>query len=197
MTEALGSMSEPERLHVADYMPHVFWLFGLSGAGKSTLADRLTLTLRKRGVPVLRLDGDVLRAGLCSGLGFSEHDRTENLRRAAEAAKLGLESELCVIASFITPQERQRELIRRIVGNNQLSLIYVNASLEACRRRDVKGLYNLAKGGLVINMTGVSSTFDQPLHCALELNSESNSVEQCSDLLQAYAWKRLEGGTPQ
>src|SRR5688500_14112644 len=109
---------------------HVFWLFGLSGAGKSTLATGLTGELREREIPVLALDGDVLRAGLCQGLGFSDSDRAENLRRAAEAARLAVASGLCCVASFITPLESHRELVTRILAPPLLSLVHISAPLS-------------------------------------------------------------------
>src|SRR5260221_2821269 len=105
----------------------IFWLFGLSGAGKSTLADALVRDLRGRGWPVLALDGDELRAGLCQGLGFTDADRAENLRRAAEVARLGTVSGLCVVASFINPLESHRQLVAKILRDENLSLVLLDA----------------------------------------------------------------------
>lgn len=170
---------------------HVFWLFGLSGAGKSTLAEHLTAGLRTQGQAVLTLDGDILRAGLCQGLGFSDADRAENLRRAAEAAKLGVHSGLCVVASFITPREAYRHTVREIIGASQLSLIHVSAPLEVCRQRDVKGLYASASAGKVAQMTGVSSAFEPPRQIELELSTGMETVETSAARLLAHARQRL------
>lgn len=170
---------------------HVFWLFGLSGAGKSTLATALTDRLRQQGHAVLALDGDVLRAGLCRGLGFSDADRTENLRRAAEAARIGVDSGLCVVASFITPLNLHRRLVREIVGGNNLSLIHVDAPLEVCRQRDVKGLYARARSGQVQEMTGISSPFEPPAQADLTLATSGVTPEASIQALTGFALPRL------
>jgi adenylylsulfate kinase len=170
---------------------HVFWLFGLSGAGKSTLADRLCHELRSRGTSVLALDGDALRSGLCRGLGFSDEDRAENLRRAAESANLAVRSGLCVIASFITPRESHRQIVTAIIAPAELSLIYVSAPLEVCRARDVKGLYAGARTGAVPQMTGVSSAFEPPRQADLEVPTGAESVETSVARLVAFATARL------
>jgi adenylyl-sulfate kinase len=170
---------------------HAFWLFGLSGAGKSTLADRLADSLRQQGIPVLSLDGDRLRHGLCAGLGFTEADRTENLRRAAEVAQLGTASGLCVVASFITPLAAQRAQVRRIVDRDHLALIYLNASLQICRTRDVKGLYAQAAVGRVANMTGVSAAFEPADDAELVLDTGLESVDQSFARLRQFTQERL------
>ena len=170
---------------------HVFWLFGLPSAGKSTLANSLVDRLRQQGRGVLALDGDVLRAGLCHGLGFSDSDRTENLRRAAEVARLGADSGLCVVASFITPLNAHRRLIREIVGRDRLSLIFADAPLEVCRQRDVKGLYTRAQTGQLPQMTGGGSTFEQPEYTDLTLPTAGVSPEASTQALLEFALARL------
>lgn len=174
---------------------HVFWLFGLSGAGKSTLASSLIEHLQARGLGVLALDGDVLRAGLCRGLGFSDADRTENLRRAAEVARIGADSGLCVVASFITPLNTQRALVREIVGENRLSLVFANAPLAVCLQRDVKGLYARAQAGKLQQMTGVGSTFEEPELADLTLPTSGVSPETSSGTLREFALARLARST--
>ncbi len=170
--------------------PHVFWLFGLSGAGKSTLAAHLIAQLRADGRSVLALDGDDLRAGLCIGLRFSDDDRTENLRRAAETAKLGLASNLCVVASFITPLESHRRLVAGILGP-RVSFIYVSAPLDVCRSRDVKGLYARAKTGKVAQMTGISSGFEAPARADLVVHTDVENVAASAGHLHDFARLRL------
>jgi len=170
---------------------HVFWLFGLSGAGKSTLAERLSNELRSRGVPVLSLDGDVLRSGLCTGLGFADADRTENIRRAAETAKLGVHSRLCVVASFITPLEVQRQLVTSVLGMDGVSLIYVSTPLEICRTRDVKGLYAGASNGVVPRMTGVASIFEPPMRVDFDLRASGEPVDSSAAGLVSFALGRI------
>ena len=164
---------------------HVFWLFGLSGAGKSTVAAGLGKAMQSRGQGTLALDGDVVRAGLNKDLGFSDRDRSENLRRAAEIARLGRDSGLCVIASFITPLEQHRILIREIVGADGMSLIYLNATVEVCISRDRKGLYAEAHAGKIRDMTGVSSPFEAPGFFDLMLNTNAETeMESCERLVE-------------
>lgn len=165
----------------------VFWLCGLSGAGKSTLANALAEGLRARGVPVLTIDGDVLRTGLCRGLGFSDSDRGENLRRAAEVANLGVDSGLCVVASFITPLEAHRRIVKDTLGSRAFSLIYANAPLTVCRERDVKGLYTRAKAGQISSMTGLTSAFEAPAHTDLTIETSTETVADSVAKLLRFA----------
>ena len=169
---------------------HVFWLFGLSGAGKSTLAELLAAELRNRNIPVLALDGDNVRSGLCHGLGYTDTDCAENLRRAAEAARLGVRSGLCVVASFITPLESHRQLVADIL-NPYLSFVHVSAPLDVCRARDVKGLYAGAKSGKVPQMTGVSSGFESPNRTELTLLTAQQSVPTSAAQFLEYTVLRL------
>ncbi len=171
--------------------PRVFWLFGLSGAGKTTLANSLGNFLRSRGTGVLELDGDALRNGLCQGLGYSDNDRAENLRRAAEVARLGAESGLCVVASFITPLESHRRLVEKIIGRDRLSWIFADAPLEICRQRDIKGLYAKAKTGLIKQMTGISSSFEAPAGADLTLDTATLPPADSARRLIAFAQRRL------
>jgi adenylylsulfate kinase len=171
---------------------HVFWLLGLSGAGKTTLAEALRRDLlRHAGLKALMLDGDRLRAGLCRGLGFSEEGRSENLRRAAEVARLGLDSGLVVIAAFITPQESQRRSIESVIGAGRVSFIYAGASLSVCQRRDVKGLYARAAAGGLAGMTGISMDFEVPLRPSLQLDTGTESPEVSASRAWAFARSRL------
>ena len=183
-------MSSESRPATASPCP-VFWLFGLSGAGKSTLANALIRDLRSRGRAVLALDGDELRGGLCAGLGFSDADRAENLRRAAEVAKLGSTSGQCVVASFITPLESHRQLVARILHRQNLSLILVDAPLAVCRERDTKGLYAQAGKGKVDQMTGLSSPFDAPAAANFVIHTAEESAAASSARLLTFALARL------
>jgi len=175
---------------------HVFWLCGLSGAGKSTLADALSASLRLHGIPTLALDGDTVRAGVCRGLGFSAADRSENLRRAAEIARLGLDSGLCTVASFITPLQANREIVGEILGRSRWSLVFVDAPLAVCQRRDVKGLYARANQGTVPQMTGMSSPFEPPPAPALVVPTAEESPAESSARLLEFALARLTPAVP-
>lgn len=172
---------------------HVIWLFGLSGAGKSTLAQALANDLRQCGRSVLELDGDRLRAGLCRGLGFSPEERAENLRRAAEVAKLGIDSGLIVVASFITPLRENRALVASVIGRDALSFVFVDAPLDVCRRRDVKQLYAAAARGEVQKFTGISASFEPALEADLHVPSACESVEESAARLRAFVAAKLTG----
>lgn len=161
----------------------IIWLYGLSGAGKSTLANRLVSDLRDQGCLVTALDGDVLRTGLNQGLGFTPADRTENLRRAAEAAKLIADAGVTVVCSFITPLNEHRRMIRDITGYPLVD-VYVDCPLEVCATRDVKGLYKSPPP----NFTGLDSAFETPdSRPTLTVSTATQSVDYCAAQLLAYA----------
>lgn len=141
---------------------HVFWFYGLSGSGKSTLANALERKLAEAGFVTKILDGDNIRSGLNSDLGFSDSDRLENIRRIAEVARLFLDAGIVVFTSFITPKRELRHLANEIVGAGDMTPVYVNASFETCARRDVKGLYAKAASGGVKHFTGKDSSFEAP-----------------------------------
>jgi len=167
----------------------VFWLFGYSGAGKTTLAGGLAADLRAAGRHVLVLDGDDLRAGLCQNLGFSEEGRAENVRRAAELAKLASDQGAVVIAALITPTEHLRQLATRIIGRDRLDLVWVDVPLAVCQQRDAKGLYRRAAAGSVPLLTGVGAPFEAAASCDLQLRTDSQDVMLAS--LQEYVRRRL------
>ncbi len=159
------------------------WFTGLSGAGKSTLASALKQKLESQDLLIKELDGDQLRNGINSGLGFSETDRHENIRRAAEVAKLFIDSDFITICSFITPTETMRELARNIIGSDQYFEVYVKCSIEECEIRDVKGLYKKARAGNVPNFTGISSNFETPQYSDVIVDTESIDIENCVELI--------------
>lgn len=164
----------------------VIWMTGLSGSGKTTIARHLEKKLFDEGYSTKILDGDVLRSGINADLGFSENDRNENVRRTAEIAKIFAETGTITIVSLITPREELRALARQIIGENDFHLIYVDASLEECERRDVKGLYEKARRGEIKDFTGVSSgnEFEVPLDFNLSLQTDNETIEKI--LLKSY-----------
>ncbi len=185
--------SQPAPQHLrATLLGHrgaVVWLTGLSGAGKSTLANGLEQRLLAASVLPVVLDGDVLRAGLCQGLGFSEADRKENIRRAAEAALLIAESGLVVITALISPFQSDRQLAadRCRARGIPFAEVYVNASLAECERRDPKQLYQRARAGQIAAFTGITSPYEPPIAPALELRTDSETVDQSLEKLTALA----------
>jgi adenylylsulfate kinase len=164
----------------------VVWLYGLSGSGKSTLATALEHRLFAEGFVTTLLDGDNLRAGLNHGLGFTEADREENIRRVAEISKLFVKSGIICLNSFITPRESLRQLARDILGHENLIEVYVECSFETCMKRDVKGLYKRAHDGLVPNFTGKQSAFEPPARPHLVLNTETASIEDSLESLYSF-----------
>lgn len=170
------------------------WLFGLSGAGKTTLAVALERQLAAAGHTVARLDGDQVRAGLNHGLGFSDADRTENLRRVAEVARLFVHSGVIAICSFITPLQAQREMIRRIIGPDDLLDVHIDASFATCARRDPKGLYARAQANQVPQFTGRDSAFEAPPSggCRFVLSTENETAAATAARLLALVRPALQ-----
>jgi adenylylsulfate kinase len=171
----------------------VVWLYGLSGSGKSTIANRMERVLHAEGRFTAILDGDNLRTGLNSNLGFSDDDRAENVRRVAETAKLLAGLGVIVIVSVITPRRELRELAGRIVGGDFLE-VYVKADFETCARRDPKGLYAKARGGTITQFTGRDSGFEEPVNGCLALDTTAASEEECASLLLENLRARAAGG---
>jgi adenylylsulfate kinase len=166
----------------------VIWLYGLSGSGKSTLAIALENRLQAEGRTTHLLDGDNVRTGLNKNLGFSDADRTENIRRVAEVAKLFVQAGVVTLCSFITPLRAQRALARDIIGTADFFDVFVRASYETCAQRDPKGLYAKARTGGVAQFTGRDSTFEEPVgeDGAFVIPTESESPEASLDRLHAF-----------
>jgi adenylylsulfate kinase len=154
----------------------VLWLTGIPCSGKTTLAYKLKSELEQKNIPCKVLDGDELRSGINTDLGFSAQDREENIRRAAEIAKLFLQSGFVTICSFITPTAKLRTLAREIVGKEHFHEIYVSCSVEICMQRDVKGMYSKAKKGIIKDFTGLQSAFEVPEQPFLTVNTEQKDV---------------------
>jgi len=156
----------------------VIWLTGLPCSGKTTIGIGLEQLLISRGFHVRLLDGDVTRKGICSDLGFSEDDRNENIRRIAEISKLFAESGIITINAFITPTEKLRAVARDIIGRDDFINVFVNAPLNLCEERDIKGMYKKARNGEIKDFTGVSAPFEPPLEADFEINTSVSDPEQ-------------------
>lgn len=155
----------------------VLWFTGLSGSGKSTLAHAVEEQLHQRGCRTFVLDGDNVRHGLSSNLGFSEDDRRENIRRIGEAAKLMMEAGLITMTAFISPFRADREAVRNLMPHGEFLEIYCKASLATCEERDVKGLYKKARAGLIKNYTGIDSPYEEPVSPELVVDTEALDLE--------------------
>jgi len=170
-------ISKHDREKMNGHKAMCVWFTGLSGSGKSTLANALERELYARGISTFSLDGDNIRTGLSSDLGFSESDRIENLRRIGEVAKLMCDAGLVVTAAFVSPFKKDRRLIRNLLGTDFFE-IFVNTPLDVCEQRDVKGLYQKARRGEISNFTGVSSPFEIPQNPDLQINTINHTIDQ-------------------
>lgn len=164
----------------------VIWFTGLSGSGKSTLANELNTYLFEQGKQSFILDGDNTRLGLNKDLNFTNEDRTENNRRIAEVAKLFVESGSIVLCSFISPFEKDRLLSKEIIGKEDYFEVFVECSLEECEKRDVKGMYKIARKGELESFTGISSPYETPTNANLVINTEKKKLEDCLKLVISY-----------
>lgn len=169
----------------------VFWMTGLSGSGKSTLAVALEQKLLSESRLAYVLDGDNVRAGINNNLGFSEEDRKENIRRIAEIAKLFTDAGVIVICSFVSPTREIRALAKSIIGETDFREIYVNASLEVCEQRDVKGLYAKARKGEIKDFTGIHQAFEAPEKADLEIQTGNEPFEKSIESLIRFTLKEI------
>ena len=171
-------IGKAERARNLAQWPMVLWLTGLSGAGKSTIADRLEQEIQSFGKHTYLLDGDNLRHGLNSNLGFSLEDRVENVRRAAETAKLMVDAGLIVIVALISPLRSQRDAARALVADREFVEIFVDAPLDVCEARDPKGLYAKARRGELPDFTGIDSPYEAPYQPEVQVNTSELTVKE-------------------
>ena len=169
----------------------LIWFTGLSGSGKSTIANLLEKKLHEQQIHTYSLDGDNLRRGLNKALTFSKEDRTENLRRTAEVAKLFVDAGIVVIAAFISPYIKIREEIKEIVGTDDYIEIFVNTPLEVCEQRDVKGLYKKARAGELKNFTGISAPFEIPVNPTIEIKTVMERPEEAVSRILSVLKSRI------
>ena len=168
----------------------MIWFTGLSGSGKSTLAIALEGELYKQGILCRILDGDNIRSGINNNLGFSEADRTENIRRIAEVSKLFVDCGIVTIAAFISPTHAIRRMASEIIGEDDFLEVYVSTPIEECERRDVKGLYAKARRGEIKEFTGISSPFEAPEHPFISIDTSRQSLaDSVKVLLEAVSPK--------
>ena len=166
----------------------VLWFTGLSGSGKSSIANQVDFLLHtQKHVRTYVLDGDNVRHGLCSDLGFSLQDRTENIRRIGEVAKIMADSGTVVLVAFISPYRVDRDRIRQLMeGVAPFVEIFVNASLDNCEKRDPKGLYQMARNGKLKHFTGIDDPYEEPLRPEITLDANSKSVEQLAEIVEQW-----------
>lgn len=166
-------------------------LTGLSGSGKSTIANLVEKELSQQGYKTYLLDGDNVRLGLNKDLSFSEEDRAENLRRIAEVSKLFVESGTIVLAAFVSPLRKDREMMHEILGEDFME-VYIDTPLEICEQRDVKGLYKKARNGEIPNFTGISAPYEQPLNPGISIKTVNSSAEFCAKQLMEQIMPKIQ-----
>lgn len=185
------TLSKADKEELLKQKAKAIWMIGLSGSGKSTLAKALEKVLHDQGYLTMLLDGDNLRTGINNNLGFTEADRVENIRRAAETAKLFVQGGIVTICSFISPTKAIREMAKTVIGDDCLE-VYINAPLEVCEQRDVKGLYKKARNGEIKNFTGIDSPFEAPFSPDLEIRTDLSSKEEALDKLVNFVLERIK-----
>ena len=171
----------------------MIWFTGLSGSGKSTLAIALERELYKQGILCRILDGDNIRSGINNNLGFSEADRTENIRRIAEVSKLFVDCGIVTIAAFISPTHAIRRMASEIIGEDDFLEVYVSTPIEECERRDVKGLYARARRGEIKEFTGISSPFEVPEHPFISIDTSRQSLADSMKILLEAVSPKITG----
>jgi len=193
-----ATVTRERREALNEHRSVMLWFTGLSGAGKSTLAHAVEERLHQTGCRPFSFDGDNVRHGLCSDLGFSDQDRVENIRRVGEMGKLFLEAGIIALTAFISPFRSDREKVRSLMPHGEFFEIYCHCPLEVCEERDVKGLYKRARAGEIKNFTGISSPYEEPENPELVVDtgrlSLQESVAQVVAMLeQRGVIKRIEG----
>ena len=183
-------ITQADRIKSLGQRPLLAWFTGLSGSGKSTLANGVESALHLRGVHTYLLDGDNIRTGLSQDLSFTDGDRVENIRRIAEVSKLMMDAGLVVLSAFISPFREEREMIRDLVGAENFLEIFVDCPIQVCEERDVKGLYQKARMGLIKNFTGIDSPYQAPLNPFVTIKTaEESLVDSISKITELLAQK--------
>jgi adenylylsulfate kinase len=189
-----STVTRAARAHQRGHRSAILWFTGLSGAGKSTLANAVNSALFEQGLACYVLDGDNVRHGLCSDLGFSDANREENIRRIGEVAKLFLDAGVVVLTAFVSPFQADRARARTLVEPGDFIEIHCAADLEVCEERDTKGLYAKARAGVIKEFTGISSPYEAPEHPELRIDTGRQNLEDC--VLQVLAHLQQVGVIP-
>jgi adenylylsulfate kinase len=186
-------LSRKDKEQILNQRAVVIWFTGLSGSGKTSIAIGLEKALRDNNILTEILDGDNVRTGINNNLGFSEEDRTENIRRISEASKLFLNCGIVTINCFVSPTREMRQNARNIIGNSDFVEVYVDTPLEVCESRDVKGLYEKARKGEIKNFTGIHDAYEAPEKAELEIKTENRSLEESVQEVLDYVLPLIKG----
>lgn len=185
-------VSQLDRNQANKHKSFLIWFTGLSGSGKSTIANALEHKLHQEGIKTYVLDGDNIRLGINKDLSFSAEDRSENMRRIAEIAKLFIDAGIVVMGAFVSPYKKDRKSIEYVVGNNNFVEVFVNTSLEACELRDVKGLYAKARKGEIKDFTGINAPYEAPEKPDIEVVTDNMTVREAVDKIYPVIIKKLK-----
>jgi adenylylsulfate kinase len=189
VTPHKGMIDKKARQGLNRHRSAIIWFTGLSGSGKSTLAYQLEKKLFERQIHAYVLDGDNIRSGLNKDLGFSPEDRDENIRRIGEVAKLFVDSGIIVVTAFISPYQKGRNFVRNLVNKGEFIEIYTQCPLETCVQRDTKGLYKMAKEGVIAQFTGISAPYEEPQDAEIIIETDQMSIEQSVNHIMEYLQK--------
>jgi adenylylsulfate kinase len=181
-----SSISRTHREALNKHRGVTVWLTGLSAAGKSTLAVAMDATLSEKGCRTYILDGDNIRHGLNKNLGFSPEDRSENIRRVGEVAKLFTDCGIITFAAFISPYRKDRDLVRMLFRKGDFIEVYVDCPISVCEERDPKGIYQKARKGEIASFTGISAPYEVPIHPEIIIDTSAMPVEACSEIVTDY-----------
>lgn len=186
------AVSKAFRNELHKHKSMVIWFTGLSGSGKSTLANKIEIALFNLNISTYILDGDNTRNGLNKDLTFTDTHRQENIRRVAEVSKILVDAGIIVLATFISPFQKDREMAKELIGINNFIDIYVYCPLEVCEERDVKGLYKKARNGEITNFTGISSPFEPPLNPSIIVNTATHSLNDCCQTIIDFLLPKIK-----
>jgi len=181
-----GKIKKEDRQRLNGHKSMILWFTGLSGSGKSTLANAVEERLFEMGIHTYVLDGDNVRAGLNKDLGFSQEDREENIRRIGEVAKLFVDAGIVTLTAFISPYKKDREFVRNLVKEDEFIEIYVKCPLEVCESRDVKGLYEKARKGIIKNFTGIDDPYEEPDNPEIVVETDRETIEESVNKIINY-----------
>lgn len=185
-----GAITRADRERAHGHRGVTLWFTGLSGSGKSTLANALEEALFERGCHTYVLDGDNIRHGLNKDLGFSPEDRTENIRRIGEVAKLFTDAGTIVLTAFISPYREDRDAVRALMADGDFVEVYTECALDTCEERDPKGLYKKARAGEIPEFTGISAPYEAPAASEIVVRTDENPVRECVTQLVEYLEER-------
>lgn len=185
-----GEVTREDREQNHGHRGAAVWFTGLSASGKSTVAHCLEKLLYQKGCSTYVFDGDNVRHGLCSDLGFSDADRTENIRRIGEMVKLFVDAGIIAITAFISPFKKDRDKIRSLVGDRLFIEVFVDCPVEICERRDQKGIYAKAKAGIIKDFTGISAPYEIPENPDLVIYSKDEDAMEAADRLMRVMKQR-------